>query len=243
MGTVYVWRRGGRERRRRHARPDRRLHHARLSARRSTRSPPKPCPRARSSARGPCRRLSPTATSKTGCTSPTATRDGTLAKQTPRAASAMADHTGWPAVQCLKMDKGAYGFAHTLVGLARRPQLPARRLRQRHDLGRRRRRRHLGRLPALGPARRASATGCTAAPAADWIYSSHGHDEIWTGAGDDHVALVYGWGTVHCNGPGLKTLVMRLLRRNRHWRLHRLPPHPHRALPGLSALRPTRRLA
>ena len=53
----------------------------------------------------------------------------------------------------------------------------------------------------------------------DWLYASHGYNEIWTGAGNDHVALVYGYGTVHCNGPGLKTLVMRLLRRNRHWRL------------------------
>jgi RTX calcium-binding nonapeptide repeat (4 copies) len=56
-------------------------------------------------------------------------------------------------------------------------------------------------------------------PGADWLYASHGHNAIWTGAGDDHVALVYGYGTVHCDGPGLKTLVMRYLRRNRHWRL------------------------
>ena len=53
----------------------------------------------------------------------------------------------------------------------------------------------------------------------DWIYSSHGYNQIWTGAGDDHLALVYGWGVVHCNGPGLKTLVMRYLPRNRRWRL------------------------
>jgi hypothetical protein len=53
----------------------------------------------------------------------------------------------------------------------------------------------------------------------DWLYSSHGHNVIWTGAGKDHVALVYGWGTVYCNGPGRKTLVMRYLPENRHWRL------------------------
>ncbi|SRR5579871_954915 len=56
-------------------------------------------------------------------------------------------------------------------------------------------------------------------PGPDWIYASHGLNEIWTGAGDDHVALVYGHGTVHCNGPGVKTLVVRYLPQNRHYRL------------------------
>ena len=54
---------------------------------------------------------------------------------------------------------------------------------------------------------------------ADWIYSSHGHTDIWTGAGNDHLALIYGWGTIHCDGGGLKTLVMRALQQNRHWAL------------------------
>jgi hypothetical protein len=35
----------------------------------------------------------------------------------PRASVAEANHTGWPADQCLKMDKGSYGASHTLVGL------------------------------------------------------------------------------------------------------------------------------
>lgn len=53
----------------------------------------------------------------------------------------------------------------------------------------------------------------------DWLYSSHGHNVIWTGPGNDHVALVYGYGTVFCDGPGKKTLVMRYLPSNRHWHL------------------------
>ncbi len=56
-------------------------------------------------------------------------------------------------------------------------------------------------------------------PGPDWIYASHGLNEIWTGAGNDHVALVYGHGTVHCDGPGVKTLVVRYLPENRHFRL------------------------
>lgn len=56
-------------------------------------------------------------------------------------------------------------------------------------------------------------------PGSDWLYASHGHNVIWTGAGRDHVALVYGYGTVYCNGPGHKTLVMRKLPQNRHWKL------------------------
>jgi hypothetical protein len=53
----------------------------------------------------------------------------------------------------------------------------------------------------------------------DWIYASMGRNVIWTGAGNDHLALVYGSGTVFCNGPGLKTLVMRFLPQNRPWKL------------------------
>jgi len=53
----------------------------------------------------------------------------------------------------------------------------------------------------------------------DFIYASHGHNVIWTGAGNDQVALVYGHGTVFCNGPGRKTLVVRYLPENRRFRL------------------------
>jgi hypothetical protein len=56
-------------------------------------------------------------------------------------------------------------------------------------------------------------------PGEDWLYSSHGYNVIWTGAGNDHLALVYGFGTVYCDGPGLKTLVVRYLPDNRHFRL------------------------
>ena len=53
----------------------------------------------------------------------------------------------------------------------------------------------------------------------DWLYSSHGYNHIWTGAGNDHIALVYGHGIVDCNGPGLKIFVMRYLPQNRPWKL------------------------
>jgi len=56
-------------------------------------------------------------------------------------------------------------------------------------------------------------------PGEDWLYSSHGYNHIWTGAGNDHVALVYGHGIVDCDGPGVKTLVVRYLPRNRPWKL------------------------
>ncbi|MGO9487645.1 MAG: calcium-binding protein [Solirubrobacteraceae bacterium] len=136
----------------------------------------------------------------------------------PRASSAMANHSGWPPLQCLKMDKGTYGFAHTLIGL---PHI------------------HNWLLGGYGndtiwagedgdviwadyhPSGQSTSEHDVihGGAGADWIYSSHGHNEIWTGAGDDHLALVYGRGIIRCNGPGLKTLVMRYLPRNRHWRL------------------------
>jgi Ca2+-binding RTX toxin-like protein len=53
----------------------------------------------------------------------------------------------------------------------------------------------------------------------DWIYSSHGTNYIWTGAGDDHIQLVYGHGVVYCNGPGVKHLVVRYAEANRHYEL------------------------
>jgi Ca2+-binding RTX toxin-like protein len=56
-------------------------------------------------------------------------------------------------------------------------------------------------------------------PGDDWIYASHGTNYIWTGAGTDHVLLVYGHGVVYCNGPGRKIFVMRKLSTNRHYRL------------------------
>jgi hypothetical protein len=56
-------------------------------------------------------------------------------------------------------------------------------------------------------------------PGEDWLYASHGYNHIWTGAGKDHVALVYGHGIVDCNGPGRKIFVMRYLPQNRPWKL------------------------
>jgi RTX calcium-binding nonapeptide repeat (4 copies) len=53
----------------------------------------------------------------------------------------------------------------------------------------------------------------------DWIYASHGTNYIWTGAGTDHILLVYGHGVVYCNGPGRKIFVMRKLATNRHFRM------------------------
>ncbi len=136
----------------------------------------------------------------------------------PRAAAAMANHTGWPGLECLKMDKAGHGLGHVLIGLA-----------------------HVHNYLLGGYGNDTAWAGddgdviwgdyhpsgqstrerdnLHGGAGTDWIYSSHGHNEIWTGAGEDHVALVYGFGEVHCNGPGLKTLVMRLLPRNRHWRL------------------------
>jgi Ca2+-binding RTX toxin-like protein len=136
----------------------------------------------------------------------------------PRASTAEANHTGWPADECLKMDKGPAGQSHTLVGL-------------KHV--------HNWLLGGYGndtiyagdagdviwgdyhpEGQLESETDYLHGGAgSDWIYSSHGYNEIWTGAGDDHLALVYGHGTVYCNGPGVKTFVMRYLPQNRPWTL------------------------
>ncbi len=135
-----------------------------------------------------------------------------------KARVAMADHTGWPPDECLKMDKGSYGASHTLVGL-----------RDVHNwlLG------GYGNDTVYGgeagdviwadyqPSGQSEGEvdRIHAGNGEDWIYSSHGSNEIWTGAGNDHLALVYGHGIVYCNGKGLKTFVMRYLPQNRPWKL------------------------
>lgn len=135
-----------------------------------------------------------------------------------RAHTAMANHDGWPPDECLKMDKGSYGASHTLVGL-----------RDVHNwlLG------GYGNDTVYGgeagdviwadyqPSGQSEAEvdRIHAGNGEDWIYSSHGYNEIWTGAGNDHLALVYGHGVIYCNGKGLKTFVMRYLPQNRPWRL------------------------
>jgi hypothetical protein len=135
-----------------------------------------------------------------------------------RASMAEASHAGWPVDECLKMDKGSAGQSHTIVGL-----------KHVHNwlLG------GYGNDTIYGgddgdviwgdyhpEGQPESQTDYIHGGAgADWIYSSHGYNEIWTGAGNDHLALVYGHGTVYCNGLGLKTLVMRYLPQNRYWTL------------------------
>jgi len=136
----------------------------------------------------------------------------------PRASIALASHAGWPRDECLKMDKGPAGLSHTLVGLAHV-----------HNwlLG------GYGNDTIVGgdagdviwgdyqPAGQLESESDHLHGGAgnDWIYASHGFNEIWTGAGDDHLLLVYGHGTVYCNGPGVKTFVMRYLPQNRPWKL------------------------
>jgi hypothetical protein len=136
----------------------------------------------------------------------------------PRASVAEANHTGWPSDECLKMDKGSAGLSHTLVGLEHV-----------HNwlLG------GYGNDTIFGgddgdviwgdyhPEGQSESQRdyIHGGAGSDWIYASHGYNEIWTGGGDDHLALVYGHGTVFCNGRGLKTFVMRYLPQNRPWKL------------------------
>ena len=136
----------------------------------------------------------------------------------PRATAAEANHEGWPHDECLKMDKGPAGLSHTIVGL-----------------------KHVHNWLLGGYGNDTVFAGDAGdviwgdyhpegqpesqrdyihgGAGEDWIYSSHGYNEIWTGAGNDHLALVYGHGTVFCNGPGSKTFVMRYLPQNRQWTL------------------------
>ena len=135
-----------------------------------------------------------------------------------RAVVAEANHGGWPADECLKMDKGPVGKSHVIIGI-------------KHV--------HNWLLGGYGndtifagddgdvvwgdyhPGGQSESQRdyIHGGAGEDWIYSSHGYNEIWTGAGNDHLALVYGHGVVFCDGPGLKTFVMRYLPQNRRWRL------------------------
>ncbi len=141
-----------------------------------------------------------------------------MASRRRSAVVAEANHEGWPPDECLKMDKGPAGSSHTLVGL-----------KNVHNwlLG------GYGNDTIYGgnsgdviwgdyrPSGQSEdeIDRIHGGAGEDWIYSSHGFNEIWTGAGNDHLALVYGHGTIYCNGKGLKTFVMRYLPQNRPWTL------------------------
>jgi hypothetical protein len=136
----------------------------------------------------------------------------------PLASAAEASHAGWPAKECLVMDKGPPGQNHTLVGEQ-----------DVHNwlLG------GNGNDTIFAGARgdviwgdyqpsgqpESQVDRLHGGAGADWIYSSHGFNEIWTGAGNDHLLLVYGHGIVYCDGAGLKTFVMDYLPQNRPWTL------------------------
>jgi hypothetical protein len=145
-------------------------------------------------------------------------RAARTASMHPRAQAAEADHAGWPPDECLKMDKGPAGYTHTLVGLAHvhnwllagygNDTLYAG---DRGDV-------MWGDYHPEGQSE-SQRDYIHGGAGADWIYSSHGYNEIWTGGGGDHLALVYGHGIVFCDGPGVKTFVMRYLPANRPWKL------------------------
>jgi hypothetical protein len=134
------------------------------------------------------------------------------------ASAALANHAGWPADECLKMDKGGAGAWHTLIGVAGvHNWLLGGYGNDRVFAG------DSGDViwgdyhPSGQPESEQDFLHGGAGP--DWIYASHGYNDIWTGAGNDHLALVYGHGVVHCNGKGVKTFVMRYLPQNRPWQL------------------------
>jgi hypothetical protein len=136
----------------------------------------------------------------------------------PRTETAEANHDGWPEDECLKMDKGPSGFSHTLLGLRAvhnwllggygNDTIYAG---ERGDV-------IWGDYHPSGQSE-SQIDRIHGGAGEDWIYSSHGYNEIWTGAGNDHLALVYGHGIVYCDGTGTKTFVMRYLPANRPWKL------------------------
>ncbi|HEV3048466.1 MAG TPA: hypothetical protein VGY13_14020 [Solirubrobacteraceae bacterium] len=159
-----------------------------------------------------------TAASSADAAQPTSLLAAGASPFAPLARTAEANHDGWPADECLKMDKGGAGLSHTLVGLQNV-----------HNwlLG------GYGNDTFYAGARgdviwgdyhpegqpESQSDYIHGGAGEDWIYASHGFNEIWTGAGNDHLALVYGHGIVYCDGKGVKTFVMRYLPQNRPWKL------------------------
>lgn len=133
-----------------------------------------------------------------------------------RAHSALASHAGWPPDECLKMDKGPVGQSHTLTGLENVHNWLLGGYGNDTIYGGNKGDVIWGDYQPAGQSE-SEVDRIHAGEGPDWIYSSHGFNEIWTGAGNDHVMLVYGHGVIHCNCGGLKTFVMRYLPQNRPW--------------------------
>jgi Ca2+-binding RTX toxin-like protein len=53
-------------------------------------------------------------------------------------------------------------------------------------------------------------------PGKDFIYASHGRNEIWTGGGDDVIHAHFGRGTIHCQGGNPIVYLSRRGRRGYH---------------------------
>jgi Ca2+-binding RTX toxin-like protein len=135
-----------------------------------------------------------------------------------RARVALASHAGWPPDECLKMDKGPARISHTMIGLKNVHNWLLGGYGNDTIYGGNKGDVIWGDYQPSGQSE-AEVDRIHAGEGADWIYASHGFNEIWTGGGNDHLALVYGHGVIHCNGDGLKTFVMRYLPQNRPWKL------------------------
>ena len=128
------------------------------------------------------------------------------AADVPRARVALASHAGWPTDECLKMDKGGDGAAHTLVGLEHvhnwllggygNDTLYAG---ERGDV-------LWGDYQPSGQSE-AERDYIHGGAGNDWIYASHGTNHIFAGPGDDHVFAYFGQGTIDC-GPGYDILTL-----------------------------------
>ena len=112
----------------------------------------------------------------------------------------MTSHAGWPSDQHLVMDKGAAGQETRAHGRQRNAQLPARRLRQRHDLRRRLRRRDLGRLPSHGESHQTAIIH--AGNGKNYIYANDTINYVWTGTNPQTVVHAHeNSGVIHCENP------------------------------------------
>ena len=113
----------------------------------------------------------------------------------------MTSHAGWPPDEHLVMDKGPAGQQRVLTGVNGETQLPARRLWRRHDLRRRLRRRHLGRLPPPGwPAHQTAIIH--AGNGKNIIYANDTVNYVWTGTNPATVVHAHeNSGVIHCENP------------------------------------------